>query len=277
MSRVVVGSQNNADIEIYYEDHGAGQPVVLIHGYLLNGHFWERQHHALLAAGYRVITYDRRGFGRSSQPTVGYDYDTLAADLNTLLEHLQLHDATLVGFSMGSGEVVRYLSTYGSGRVRKAVLISGLPPFVLKTADNPEGIDGQVFEDLKAAVLADRYAFYTGFFQNLYNLDELGGTRVSDEVVQANVTVATGASPYATHACINTWLTDFRGDLPNIDIPTLVLHGTADRILPMEVTAQRLPGLIKDVQLVTVEGGPHNFVWSHAEEVNRALLGFLAT
>jgi non-heme chloroperoxidase len=277
MARVAVGSQNNADIEIYYEDHGDGQPVVLIHGYLLNGNFWERQHRALLAAGYRVITYDRRGFGRSSQPTVGYDYDTLAADLNTLLEHLNLYDAVLVGFSMGSGEVVRYLSTYGSGRVRKAVLTSGLPPFSLKTADNPEGIDGQVFDDLKQAILADRYAFFTGFFQNLYNFDELGGTRVSDEVIRANVTVAVGASPYATYACVDTWLTDFRAELPDIDIPMLVMHGTADRILPIEATAQRLPGLVKDVQLVAVDGGPHNFVWTHADEVNRALLDFLAT
>src|SRR5262249_27885936 len=277
MARVIVGSQNGSDIELYYEDHGEGQPVVLIHGYLLNGHFWERQHRVLLEAGYRVITYDRRGFGRSSQPTVGYDYDTLTADLNALLDHLQLRDAVLVGFSMGSGEVVRYLGTYGSGRVRKAVLLGGLPPFLLKTADNPEGLDGQAFEDLKNAIAADRYAFFTGFFHNLYNFDELGGSRVSDEAVRANVTVAVGASPYATLACVDTWLTDFRADLPNIDIPTLVVHGNADRILPIEATAQRLPNLIKEMQLVTIDGAPHNFVWTHSEEVNRVLLDFVAT
>jgi len=277
MARIVVGSQNSTDIEIYYEDHGEGQPLVLIHGYLLNGNFWERQLQILIEAGYRVITYDRRGFGRSSQPTVGYDYDTLTADLNSLLDHLQLHDVVLVGFSMGSGEVVRYLATHGSGRVRKAALLSGLPPFVLKTADNPEGVDGQVFEDIKKAIATDRYAFFTSFFHNLYNFDELGGTRISDQAVQANITVAVGASPYATYACVDAWLTDFRADLPNIDIPILAVHGTADRILPIEVTAQRLPGLIKDVQLVTIEGGPHNLVWTHSEEVNRALLDFLAT
>ena len=277
MSRVVVGSQNNADIEIYYEDHGEGQPVVLIHGYPLNGHSWERQERVLLAAGYRVITYDRRGFGQSSQPTTGYDYDTFAADLNTLLDHLGLTDVVLVGFSMGTGEVVRYLGTYGSGRVRKAALLGVIPPFLLKTDDNPEGVDRQVFEDIKAAIVADRYAYFINFFDNFYNTDVLGGTRISDPALRASFTVAVGASPYATYACVDAWLTDFRGDLPKIDVPTLVVHGTADRILPYEVTAQRLPALIKDVQLVSVDGGPHNIAWTHPEEVNPALLDFLAT
>src|SRR2546421_5883618 len=168
MSYVQVGTENGADINIYYEDHGQGQAVVLIHGYPLNGHSWERQHRVLLAAGYRVITYDRRGFGRSSQPTVGYDYDTFTAGLNALIDHLDLNDVVLVGFSMGTGEVTRYLGTYGSARVRKAALLGAIPPFVLKTDDNPEGVDAAVFEGIKQAIVADRYAFFTDFFANFY-------------------------------------------------------------------------------------------------------------
>jgi len=276
MPRVTVGTENDAAIEIHYEDHGSGQPVVLIHGYPLNGNSWERQERALMAAGYRVITYDRRGFGRSSQPTVGYDYDTFAADLNALLEHLALDEVVLVGFSMGSGEVTRYLGTYGSARVRKAALLGVIPPFLLQTDDNPEGVPGEVFEGIKAAIVADRYAYFKDFFDNFYNVDVLGGTRISEQALQASFNVAAGASPYASYACVDTWLTDFRGDLPRIDVPTLVVHGTADRILPFSATAQRLPELIKDVRLVTVEGGPHNIAWTHADEVNTALLDFLA-
>ena len=276
MPRIAVGTENDAPIEIHYEDHGSGRPVVLIHGYPLNGNSWERQERELLAAGYRCITYDRRGFGRSSQPTVGYDYDAFAADLNALLEHLDLTDVTLVGFSMGTGEVARYLGTYGSARVRNAALFGVIPPFVLKTADNPEGVDRQVFEDIKAAIATDRYAFFKGFLDNFYNVDVLAPDRISDEAWQASFQVAVGSSPYASYACVDTWLTDFRDDLPKIDVPTLVIHGTEDRILPFEVTAARLRGLIADVTVVPVEGGPHNIVWTHADEVNAALLGFLA-
>jgi non-heme chloroperoxidase len=275
MPRITVGTENDAPIEIHYEDHGSGQPVVLVHGYPLNGNSWERQERVLLAAGYRVISYDRRGFGRSSQPTVGYDYDTFAADLNALLEKLALDDVVLVGFSMGSGEVTRYLGKYGSGRVRKAGLFGVIPPFLLKTDDNPEGVDGQVFEDIKAAIVKDRYAYFKDFFDNFYNVDKLAPDRISDQALQASFNVAAGASPYATYACVDTWLTDFRGDLPKIDVPTLVVHGTEDRILPFSATAQRLPGLIADLKLITVEGGPHNIAWTHPDEVNNALLEFL--
>jgi non-heme chloroperoxidase len=276
MSRIAVGTENNADIEIYYEDHGTGAPVVLIHGYPLNGHSWERQERELLAAGYRVITYDRRGFGQSSQPTIGYDYDTFAADLNALLEHLDLNDIALVGFSMGSGEVTRYLGKYGSARVRKAALLGAIPPFLLKTDDNPEGVDKAVFEGIQTAIVNDRYAYFKDFFDNFYNVDVLGGSRISDQALQASFNVACGASAFATYACVGTWLTDFRADLPKIDVPTLVVHGSADRILPFSVTAERLPGLIKNVRLVRVEGGPHNIAWTHPEVVNPALLNFLA-
>ena len=276
MPQLKVGVENSADIEIHYEDHGTGRPIVLIHGYPLDGNSWEQQERVLLAQGYRVITYDRRGFGRSSQPSVGYDYDTFAADLNTLLEHLNLNDVILGGFSMGTGEVTRYLAKYGSSRVRKAALFGVIPPFLLKTADNPEGVDGSVFEGIKGAIVADRYAYFENFFNNFYNVDVLGKTRISERAWQASFNVAVGSSPYATYACVDTWLTDFRQDLPKIDVPTLVVHGTEDRILPYDATAKRLPGLIKNLRLVTVEGGPHNIGWTHPEEVNKALLEFLA-
>jgi non-heme chloroperoxidase len=275
MPRVTVGTQNSAPIETHYEDHGSGQPIVLIHGYPLNGNSWERQERALLAAGYRVITYDRRGFGRSSQPTVGYDYDTFAADLSSLLEHLDLHDVVLGGFSMGTGEVTRYLGRYGSARVSKAMLLGTIPPFLLQTEDNPDGVNGQVFEDIKAAILNDRYAYFKDFLDNFYNVDVLSPDRISDQAWHASFNVAAGSSPYASYACVDTWVTDFREDLPKIDVPTLVLHGTQDRILPFEATAARLRDCIADVRVLPVEGGPHNIGWTHADEVNNALLEFL--
>jgi non-heme chloroperoxidase len=276
MAMVTVGQENGTDIEIYYEDHGSGQPVVLIHGYPLNGHSWEKQEWALLQAGYRVITYDRRGFGASSQPTIGYDYDTFTADLNTLLDHLGLEDLVLVGFSMGTGEVTRYLGRYGSGRVRKAVLMGAIPPFLLKTADNPEGVDQSVFDGIKEQVLADRPLWFKNFLDNFYNTDTYLGNRISEQAWQNSFIVAVGASAYAAYACVDTWLTDFRADLPKIDVPTLLIHGNADRILPHEATAARLPRAIRDLTSVTVEGGPHNIAWTHPEVVNPALLDFLA-
>jgi non-heme chloroperoxidase len=276
MPRISVGTENETPVEIHYEDHGSGRPVVLIHGFPLDGNSWEHQERELLANGYRVISYDRRGFGRSSQPAVGYDYDTFAADLNALLEHLDVVDVALVGFSMGTGEVTRYLGTYGSGRVRKAALLGAIPPFLLKTADNPAGVDGEVFDGIKAAIAKDRYAYLEDLFNDFYNVDVFGGSRISDRAWQASFVVAAGASPSATYACVDSWLTDFRGDLERVDVPTLVVHGTEDRILPISATAERLPALIDDVRLVRVEGGPHNIAWTHPEEVNRALLEFLA-
>jgi non-heme chloroperoxidase len=275
MPFVTVGTENSADIQIHYEDHGSGQPVVLVHGYPLNGNSWERQERELLAAGYRAISYDRRGFGRSSQPTVGYEYDTFAADLNALLDHLGLDDVVLAGFSMGTGEVTRYLGRYGSGRVRCAALLGAIPPFLLKTGDNPEGVDGQVFEDIKSAIVKDRYAYFKDFLDNFYNVDKLAPDRISEQAWQASFNVAAGASPYATYVCVDSWLEDFRPDVAKFDVPTLVVHGTEDRILPISATADRLPDLIDDLRLVRVEGGPHNIGWTHPEEVNAALLEFL--
>lgn len=276
MPYVKVGRENSADIELYYEDLGEGRPVVLIHGFPLSGASWEKQIGALVDAGYRVVTYDRRGFGDSSKPSRGYDYDTFAADLNALVTTLDLRDAALVGFSMGSGEVTRYLATYGSECVRRAVLMGPVPPYLLKTDDNPEGVDASVFEGIKAAILKDRPSFFIQFFENFYNVDRLGGDRITDEAVQMSFNVAVRASAIATLACVDTWLTDFRADLPKIDVPVLVLHGDADRILPFESTAERLPDLLGNGRLIVIEDGPHAIGWTHAEEVNRALLEFLA-
>jgi non-heme chloroperoxidase len=277
MPFVTVGSENGAGIDIYYEDHGIGQPVVLIHGYPLNCQSWERQQRDLLAAGYRVIAYDRRGFGNSSQPAVGYDYDTFTADLNAVIEHLALTDINLVGFSMGTGEVTRYLGTHGSARVRKAVLLGAIPPYLKLADDNPEGVPGSVFEGIKSAIVADRYAYFKDFFHDFYNIDKLGPAKISDQAVQASFNVAAAASPYASYACVDTWLTDFRADLPKIDVPVLVLHGTEDRVLPFENTAARLPELVNGLKLIPVEGGPHNIGWTFPEVVNPALLEFLAS
>jgi non-heme chloroperoxidase len=276
MPYVTVGTENDNDIKIYYEDHGSGQPIVLIHGYPLNSDSWEQQERVLLGTAYRVIRYDRRGFGNSSRPTIGYDYDTFAADLNALLEHLGLDDIVLAGFSMGTGEVIRYLGKYGSERVRRAVLFGAIPPFLLKTDDNPEGVDGEVFEGIKAAVVKDRYAYFKDFFDNFYNVDKLAPERISDQAWQASFNVAAGASPHASYACVDTWLTDFRRDLPKIDVPVLVMHGTEDRILPFESTAKRLPDLVANLKLIPVDGGPHNIGWTHSDEVNTGLLEFLA-
>jgi len=276
MPYLTVGKENSGDIELYYEDHGSGQPVVLIHGYPLSGASWEKQVPVLLDAGYRVITYDRRGFGKSSQPTTGYNYDTFAEDLHALLNQLKLRDVVLAGFSMGGGEVARYLGKYGSKGVSKAVIIAGVPPYLLKTADNPEGVDGSVFDGIRKAVSVDRYAFFTGFFQNFYNTDVFLGKRVSEQAVQASWNIAAGASATASLACVATWHEDFRKDLTRIDVPTLVMQGDGDRILPIAATGLRAAKLIKGARLLVVKDGPHAVTWTHAEEVNSGLLSFLA-
>ena len=277
MPTVTVGQENSSDIEIYYEDHGAGQPVVLIHGYPLSGRAWDKQVPVLLEAGYRVITYDRRGFGKSSQPTTGYDYDTFAADLNTLLEYLDLRDAVLVGHSMGTGEVTRYLGRYGSARVAKGVLVAPIPPYLLQAGDNPEGVPQGLFDGFIQAAKADTPAWMKGFLDNFYNVDTLRGTLISDQAWQASWNLAVTASATAAVACISTWTTDFRDDLPKIDVPVLVVQGDADQVLPLGKTGQRLPALVKDVQLVVVEGGPHAIPWTHAAQVNTALLDFISS
>jgi non-heme chloroperoxidase len=275
MSYVTVGKENSSNIDLYYEDHGSGKPAMLIHGYPLSGASWEKQLVALLAAGYRVITYDRRGFGKSSQPTSGYDYDTFAEDLRKLVTKLELRDFALVGFSMGGGEVARYIGKYGSENVSKAVILSGVPPYLLKTPDNPEGVDKNVFTGIETAIKEDRYGFFTEFFKNFYNTDILMGKSVSEQAVQASWNVAAGCSATATLECVSTWHTDFRKDVARIDVPTLVMHGDADRILPITAAGLRTAKLIKGARLVVVEGGPHCITWTHSEVVNGELLAFL--
>jgi pimeloyl-ACP methyl ester carboxylesterase len=275
MPYLTVGKENSGDINLYYEDHGAGKPVVLIHGWPLSGQSWEKQTTALVAAGHRVITYDRRGFGMSDKPVFGYNYDTLAADLHQLITKLDLRDVTLAGFSMGGGEVARYLGKYGSERVKKAAFIAAIPPFLLKTPDNRLGVDGEVFEGIKKAIAADRLGFLAKFLANFYNVDVLGGKLISDQVVQSSWNIASGASPKGTLDCVSAWLTDFRKDLAAINVPTLVVHGDADRIVPLAASAKRTHESIKGSQLVVLEGAPHGLNWTHAEQLNRALLDFL--
>jgi non-heme chloroperoxidase len=275
MPTVTVGQEYSSDIGIYYEDHGAGQPVVLIHGYPLSGRAWDKQVPVLLEAGHRVITYDRRGFGHSSQPTTGYDYDTFAADLAALLEHLDLREAVLVGHSMGTGEVTRYLGRYGPARVAKGVLVSPIPPYLLQAPDNPDGVPQGLFDGFAQAAKADTPAWMKGFLDSFYNMDTLRGTLVSDQAWQASWNLAVTASATAAVACIGTWTTDFRDDLPKIDVPVLVVQGDADQVLPLDKTGKRLPGLVNDLQLVVIEGGPHAIPWTHAGQVNTALLDFI--
>ena len=278
MSYVTVGNENSAPIELYYEDHGAGQPVVLIHGYPLNGHSWERQTRELLAAGYRVITYDRRGYGRSSKVGSGYDYDTFAADLDTLMETLDLRDVVLVGFSMGTGELARYVSRYGHERVAKLAFLAALEPFLVARDDNPEGVPQKVFDGIEAAAKGDRYAWFTQFFADFYNLDENLGSRISQEAVTASWNVATSSAPVAAHAVVSSWLEDFRADVDTVRAsgkPALILHGTDDNILPIDVTARRFRDHLPRAQYVEIEGAPHGLLWTHANEVNAALRSFL--
>jgi non-heme chloroperoxidase len=276
MNTITVGKENSTPINLYYEDHGSGPAVVLIHGWPLSGASWEKQTAALLAAGYRVITYDRRGFGRSSKTATGYNYDTFAADLDKVLKKLKLKKVVLVGFSMGSGEVTRYIGKYGTKRVRKAVLIGTLGPYLVKASDNPEGVDAKVFQDIKAAIRADRPAFLMDFLRNFYNWDVTGGKLVSDRVLEDNWNVGVGASAVGTVNCVDCWIEDFRKDLKKNTVPTLILHGDADRILPPDATSRRQAKMIKNVKFVELPGGPHGVLWTHADRINSELLSFLA-
>jgi non-heme chloroperoxidase len=277
MPYVSVGNENSADIELYYEDHGSGQPVVLIHGYPLDGTSWEKQTAVLLDAGKRVITYDRRGFGRSSKPTIGHDYDTYAADLSALVSALDLQDAVLVGFSMGTGEVVRYISRYGSHRLAKAVFIGALQPFMLKTDDNPSGAMSQADVDgFLDTIKADRYAFFTGFLQNFYKTDENLGTRISEEALRNSWQLAANMSPYTSVWAVATWFTDWRADIDKIDVPALIMHGTGDVNVPIDVTSRLLAKMLPSATYLEIEGAPHGMLWTHGEEINKALLDFLA-
>ncbi|NPD04853.1 alpha/beta hydrolase [Nocardioides sp. zg-1308] len=278
MGTITVGTENSTDIELHYEDHGSGQPVVLIHGYPLNGDSWELQSRELIDAGYRVITYDRRGFGGSSKVGVGYDYDTFAADLNTLLEELDLRDVVLVGFSMGTGELARYVRQYGTERVAKLAFLASLEPYLVERDDNEGAVPQDVFDGIVEAARTDRYAWYTQFFKDFYNLDENLGSRISEEVVRGSWATAVSSAPIAAYAVVPAWLEDFRPDVEAVrdaGLPTLILHGTADNILPVDVTGRRFRELVPAAEYVEIEGAPHGLLWTHAAEVNESLLKFV--
>ncbi|MFL0471530.1 alpha/beta hydrolase [Priestia aryabhattai] len=276
MAKITVGTENEAPIELYYEDHGTGKPVVLIHGWPLSGRSWEYQVPALIEAGHRVITYDRRGFGKSSQPWDGYDYDTFAADLHQLLEHLDLKNVTLVGFSMGGGEVARYVRTYGTDRVEKAVFAGAVPPFLYKSEDHPEGaLDDAGIQEFENGVKNDRLAFLDDFTKIFFGAED-GKGLVSEPFRLYNRDIAAAASPKGTLDCIAAFSkTDFRDDLAKFTIPTLIIHGDADEIVPFEYSGKRTHEAIPGSKLALIKGGPHGLNATHAHEFNEALLSFL--
>jgi len=275
MGTMTVGQENSTPIELYYEDHGSGDPVVLLAGWPLDSRSWEPQVHSLLEVGHRVIAYDRRGFGRSSRPTEGYDFDALTDDLHQLLTELDLREVTLIGFSLGTGELARYIGTHGTGRLKSCVFIETLAPSFAKSDENPEGVDQAGVAGVQQAILDDRFAWLTGLVENLLNLDDYLGERVSEQTVRAIWNAGADASPWATWACPPGWLADFSDDITKIDIPTLILHGTADRILPINGQGRRLHAALPAARYAEIDGGPHVMGVTHAEEVNRELLAFL--
>ncbi|KAB1160965.1 alpha/beta hydrolase [Micromonospora sp. AMSO12t] len=275
MPFITVGTENSAPVDLYYEDHGSGQPIVLIHGFPFSGSTWEKQTGPLQAAGYRTITYDRRGFGNSAQPASGYDYDTFAADLDVLMTELDLRNVILVGHSMGTGEVTRYLGVYGSQRVDRAVLLAPLAPFLLKTSDNPEGVDKSLFQGFQQAIIDDRFAYLTTFCEAFFNYQENKGKLVSEEAFRAHWEIGARASAKGTHDSVDAWQTDFRGDVSRIDVPVLIVQGDADAVLPYPKTGQRLQPMLPGSQLVTLKGAPHGTPWTNAAEVNRSIMDFI--
>jgi non-heme chloroperoxidase len=273
MGTITAGQENSTPIELHYEDHGTGQAVVLVHGYPLDGTSWERQARELRAAGYRVITYDRRGFGKSSQAEVGYDYDTFAADLNTVITTLDLTDVILVGFSMGTGELARYATLFGTDRIAKFAFLASLEPGMLG-----QGVPQSLFDGIEATARDDRFAWFGQFYSDFYNLDENLGSRISQEVVNASWNVAAGSAPMAAYAVVPTWIEDFTADVATVrasGIPTLIMHGTADRILPIDATGRPFSAAFPEAEYVEIEGAPHGMLWTHAAEVNAVLLPFV--
>jgi non-heme chloroperoxidase len=261
--------------EIYYEDLGNGAPIVLIHGWPLSHRMWEGQVNALVAAGHRCIAYDRRGFGESGRPTGGFEYDTFASDLNDLITALDLRDVTLAGFSMGGGEVARYIGRYGTARVSKAMLIAAVPPFLLQTPDNPAGVPVSVFDGMLAGVTEDRIGFLETFMKNFFNWTPGSGTP-SDDAVAFAKSIAWTASPLGTQQCIVAFgKTDFRGDLAKFDVPTLVIHGDRDKIVPFEVSGKLSGEAIAGSRVEVIEGAPHGLNATHGAQLNRLMLDFL--
>ena len=267
--------ENRENIKLYYEDYGTGDPVILIHGWPLSAQMWEYQTQVLVEAGHRVISYDRRGFGRSDKPWSGYDYDTLAKDLNDLITGLDLENVTIVGFSMGGGEVSRYIGNYGTSKLKKAALVSSVAAFMLKTDDNPDGVPQETFDGFKAAIRKDRLAFLKDFGNNFVNYDD-NKDKISEAQVHFNWSIAAGASPKGTLDCITSFgTTDFRADLEKFDIPTLIIHGDADQVVPIKPSGEQAASIVKGSRYEVIKGAPHGLVFTHTEEVNKILIDFL--
>ncbi len=274
MPYLTVG-RDACNIDIYFEDHGVGKPVVLIHGFPLSGREWEKQISPLVESGHRVVVYDRRGFGRSTQTIKGYDFDTFSEDLRKLIKQLDLRDVALVGNSMGAGEVARYIGRYGSTNISRVVFIGGAPPCLMKSEENPAGVDVSVRTQLETAVKKDRLTFLTSFLENMYNADALLGTRLTEEDLHYAWQIASMASPIGTLKCICTWWSDFRPDVAKINVPALIVHGGADRSVPIEGTSRRLQEAIRGSRLAIIEDAPHGLVWTHADKLNPVLTDFL--
>ncbi|SDR66026.1 alpha/beta hydrolase [Gramella sp. MAR_2010_147] len=267
--------EKGKNINLYYEDYGEGKPVILIHGWPLSHRMWEYQINEVVEAGFRCIAYDRRGFGDSDKPWTNYDYDSLAKDLNDIITRLDLSEVSIVGFSMGGGEVARYIGNYGTSKLSKAGLISAVPPFMLKTDNNPDGLEKEVFEGFKKEIKKDRPAFLKGFGKQFVNFDKVGD-RISEEMADYYWSIACNASPNATLECIDSFgLTDFRDDLKKIDVPTLVVHGDADQIVPIEISGKKSADAISKSEYHVIEEAPHGLVLTHTAEFNKILIDFL--
>jgi len=274
MPYITTQQSSKQTVDLYYEVHGSGPPVLLMHTWPLNGDSWEKQRHALLAAGYQVIQMDRRGFGKSDRPSDGYDLETLTKDLKRLIEYLDLQDAVLIGHSLGAIEIAHYLGKYGSSRVRKAVFVATVGPYLVKAGDNLQGVDRSVFDGIQAALLSDRPAMLASALFGIFGADILPKELISQVKLDADQMTATQASAIAVHDTVNVWLADVRADHDKIDIPTLVIHGTADKSAPIEITGMRI-SKHRQAEFVAVKGAPHGLIWTHAQEVNNAVLEFI--
>ncbi|MFU9136533.1 alpha/beta fold hydrolase [Erwinia tasmaniensis] len=262
--------------KIYFKDWGKGKPVLFSHGWPLDADMWDSQMNFLAQRGYRAIAFDRRGFGRSDQPWEGYDYDTFASDINDLIEHLDLREITLVGFSMGGGDVARYIGRYGSERVSALALLGAVTPIFIKTDDHPEGVDKSVFDDIKVGLLKDRAQFISDFSTPFYGLNK--GQSVSDGVKAQTLNIALLASLKGTVECVTAFSeTDFRADIAKIDVPTLVIHGSGDQVVPFEATGRLAASTIKNARLKVYENAPHGFAVTHQQQLNDDLLAFLTS
>ncbi len=272
----IKSAQNNSEeVKIYYEDLGKGKTIVFIHGWPLNGAMWEYQITQLPQQGYRCITYDRRGFGNSDKPATGYDYNSLAGDLKSLIDELNLNDVTLVGFSMGGGEIAKYFSLYGGAKVAKVVLVSAVVPYMLQTADNPDGVPQEAFDQMGEAMQKDRPAFMESFAKDFFGVS-LANHSVSDAFLADNLAQVMKASPIATLECAKSFSsTDFRKDVTAINVPTLIIHGDKDKTVPIKPTGEQSAAVIKGAHFIVYEGAPHGLYYTEREKLNKDLIDFI--